>query len=163
MCRMFVIKFENFVPKLVRPMNAFISFENARQFARSLCLKGKSDWARWAKSEDRPKNIPSAPSKTYSKKGWAGWGDFLGTGNKAPKNYNYRPFLEARLFVRTLGLKDTTEWKQWANSDKRPQDIPKSPAQAYRKKGWINLADFLGGKVIPRKSDLLPILGPRPS
>ena len=80
-----------------------------------------------------------------------GWGDFLGTDNKAPKDYNYRSFSDARLFVRLLGLKNTTEWKIWAESGDRPQDIPKNPAQAYRKKGWVNFADFLGTRVIANK------------
>ncbi|MGE0198212.1 MAG: DEAD/DEAH box helicase family protein [Simkaniaceae bacterium] len=129
----------------------FVNFAGAKKFAQSLGLKGKSAWETWIKSNVLPANIPRHPSGVYKNKGWNGWGDFLGTGNKAPRDFNYRSYIEARQFVHSLNLKNTTEWKRWANSGKRSADIPKNPAQAYRNSGWINFADFLGVKIIPNK------------
>jgi hypothetical protein len=43
----------------------------------------------------------------------------------------YRPFQEARIFARCLGLKNKDEWRVWSKSDKRPEDIPANPQQTY--------------------------------
>ena len=139
------------VTMISRLQNKHMNFSEARNFAHSLGLKSRAGWEEWVKTNELPADIPKHPSRIYAKKGWTSWGDFLGTGNRAPKNYNYRSFPEARLFAHVLGIQNTTEWKKWANSDKRPEDIPKNPAQAYRKKGWINFADFLGVRVIANK------------
>ena len=58
----------------------FLPFEEARTFVRSIGLKGFNDWVAWRKSPERPKDIPAAPHMKYKDNGWAGWGDWLGTG-----------------------------------------------------------------------------------
>jgi hypothetical protein len=55
-------------------------FEEARQFARSLELSSAEGWNDYSKSGRRPPDIPSRPQSYYAGE-WAGWGDFLGTGN----------------------------------------------------------------------------------
>ena len=76
----------------------------------------------------------------YKKQGtWKSWGDFLGTGYR-----EYRPFEEAREFVRTLGLKSISEWTKYAKSGKKPEDIPSTPNGVYKDKGWKGLRDWLG-------------------
>lgn len=129
----------------------YLIFSEAKFFARSLTLKSRASWEGWIKVNKLPADIPKHPSRVYAGNGWTNWGDFLGSGNKAPKDYNYRSFPDARLFVRSLGLKNTTEWKKWVASKERPQDIPKNPSQAYKTKGWISFADFLGADTIPNK------------
>lgn len=129
-------------------MNIFISFENARQFARSLGLKGKSEWEKWAKSGNRPKDVPAAPSSTYSKKGWTSWGDFLGTDKIANQNRIFLTFEDARTYARSLGFTQTTQWKEWAKSGARPDDIPAYPNETYAKKGWVSYGDFLGSEIV---------------
>ena len=57
----------------------FLSYHEAEEFARSLHLNTKDDWFSWAKSKDRPDNIPVNPSDTYQDNGWQSWGHFLGT------------------------------------------------------------------------------------
>ena len=53
-------------------------FEEAREFARSLQLKGKEEWHQYCKSGKdgipKPDDIPSAPWKIY-KNDWNGWID----------------------------------------------------------------------------------------
>ena len=65
-------------------------FAEARALARDLGLSNSLDWHAWAKSEARPADIPSAPDQAYRSDGWAGWGDFLGTGNIRPRDRSWR-------------------------------------------------------------------------
>ena len=76
------------------------------------------------------------PNKVYADSGWAGWGDFLGK--------SWRPFDEARAFVRPLGLKSEREWRAFSQSGKRPADIPSYPARTYADAGWAGWSDWLG-------------------
>jgi superfamily II DNA or RNA helicase len=69
--------------------NEYLSFEEAREFARNLNLKSAKEWYKWFKRGVRPENIPTNPDRTYKDKGWKSWADFLGTignGNKWTKS-----------------------------------------------------------------------------
>jgi hypothetical protein len=57
------------------------SFEEAREYVRSLGLKTVADWYRYARSEERPNDIPVKPRGTYSDS-WISWADFLGADEK---------------------------------------------------------------------------------
>ena len=48
-------------------------FEEAREFARGLGLRGVEEWRAWAKTGEKPKDIPASPPKVYMGQ-WAGWG-----------------------------------------------------------------------------------------
>ncbi len=63
-----------------RYKKAWLSFEEARAFARGLGLKSKADWYAYCKSGKKPADIPMAPNYHYRDKGWQGWRDWLGTG-----------------------------------------------------------------------------------
>ena len=55
------------------------SFEEARDYARTLGLKSSREWREWSsKSGERPPDIPSHPEEVYKGKGWKDWSDFLG-------------------------------------------------------------------------------------
>ena len=111
-------------------------FEEAREFARSLGLKSSTKWKELHRSGKIPEDIPSRPNYVYKGKGWNGWRDFLGIRTTAPQNMEYRPFEEAREFVRTLGLKNGKEWYEYCKSGKKPEDIPGTPHRVYKGKGW---------------------------
>jgi hypothetical protein len=68
------------------------------------------------------------------------------TPAKKTSSHNWRPFEEARAFVRSLGLKNKTEWATWATNAVRPDDIPATPSEVYNDKGWISWGDWLGTK-----------------
>ena len=53
---------------------------------------------------------------------------------------SWRPFEEAREYVRSLKL---TNQQQWYSFNNLPNDIPKSPYSTYQN-NWINWADWLG-------------------
>ncbi len=60
------------------------------------------------------------------------------------KKKQWRPFEEAKKFVRSLKLKNQDEWMEYSKSDERPSDIPTNPHNAYKNDGWKSLGDFLG-------------------
>jgi len=126
------------------------SFEEAREFARSLNLNSGKEWYKHCKSGNKPDDIPTNAYKTY-KKEWKGMGDFLGTGNIANYNKEYRPFEEAREFAKSLNLKSQGEWREYCKSSKKPEDIPANPNVTYKDSGWKGIGDFLGtGNVAPK-------------
>ena len=91
----------------------------------SLKLKGLKDWWVYCKSGKRPANIPASPHESY-KDEWKGYPDWLGTKRIRPTSF--LPFEEAREFARTLNIKKMIEWNIFAQSDKKPIDIPTNPA-----------------------------------
>lgn len=131
-----------------------LPFEDARAFARSLCLKKQSDWKRYCKGElpgkpPLPKGISTNPNRTYFKNGWIDYSDWLGANIIAPQNMEFRSFDEARKFARELGLKKEDEWREFARGLRpdigiRPPDIPIKPDSKYKGCGWNGWGDFLG-------------------
>ena len=127
----------------------FLSFEEAREFARNLNLKSRKEWREFLEKGLIPNTIPVIPSSTYKEKGWKGWGDFLGTGRI--KYTNFLPFEEAREFARNLNFKSQKEWKEWSKSEERPENIPTDPYRVYKDKGWKGWGDFLGNENVYKK------------
>jgi superfamily II DNA or RNA helicase len=129
-------------------------FEEARSFARSLCLKGVADWrmfcgGKMPEKGGLPTDIPAAPDHVYSGKGWGGFGDWLGTGSVATFLRSYRSFEEARSFVHSLELKGEAHWRDYCRKrvlekGSLPLDIPANPSKVYAKNGWTSWADWLG-------------------
>ena len=130
-------------------------FNEAREFARSLKLKNAAEWELYSKGNfpqysPRPMDIPSAPYMSYKNQGWAGWGNWLGNGNKPiVRGGTWRPFKEAREFARSLKLKGQVEWRQYCKGEllghrPRPMDIPSSPYEPYKNQGWAGMGDWLG-------------------
>ena len=120
----------------------FRDFESAREFARSLKLKTRVEFQEYVRKYN-PVDIPNAPNITYKDKGWVSWGDWLGTG-RIGRNTIFRDFESAREFARSLNLKNQTEWFGFCKSGNKPDDIPSSPKQTYKDKGWKGYGDWLG-------------------
>ena len=128
--------------------NIYLSYSEAQKFVIKLNLKASKEWVEFTKSKKIPINIPKFPMKTYKNKGWNGMGDWLGTGRVADQLKVYRPFIEAREFVRTLNFKNTKEWKNYCKSGNKPNDIPSTPRIVYKDKGWVSIRDWIGVKSI---------------
>ena len=122
----------------------YLPFEEAREYARSLDLKSKADWIRYRRSGNLPDNISGSPSRTYKDLGWKGFGDWLDTGNKASHLIQYRDFNSARKYVRKLSLSSQIEWIKYTKSGSLPNNIPATPQNTYKNKGWKGLGDWLG-------------------
>ena len=136
-------------------------FSEAREFAQSLGLKNEKEWRKFSKGQLKekeilPDDIPADPHQTYKGKGWKSMGDWLGTGYIAPQLRKYRPFTEARDFVRSLGLNYQKEWSEFCKGQLKdkgtlPEDIPAAPQQSYQGRGWKGMGDWLGtGYVAPK-------------
>jgi len=123
---------------------AYRSFEEARKLAHELGFRNQAEWQQWAKSGERPIDIPTTPQRVYKNKGWISFGDWLGTGRIANQNIVYRSFEEARMFAHNLGLQSRDNWIAWAQSDLRPVDIPRSPDHVYKNNGWVSWGDWFG-------------------
>jgi superfamily II DNA or RNA helicase len=135
-------------------LREFLSFDQARAFARSLGLKSETEWRAYRKSSKKRDDIPAVPERTYAEAGWVGWGDWLGTGRIA--RHQYRPFKEARAFVRSLNLKSGREWIAYRKSGKRPNDVPTNPNSTYAATGWAGMGDWLGtGTIAPHLREFL--------
>jgi hypothetical protein len=96
-----------------------------------------------------PSDIPAVPRNTYADSGWAGNGDWLGTGNVAPRLRRFRPFKNARIFVRSLELEGQSEWFAFCKGKlpekgTLPSDIPSYPYKTYADEGWAGMPDWLG-------------------
>ena len=126
---------------------------------RKLGLRNSNEWAKYCRGElpghgAKPGDIPSDPSKTYKNGRWTSWGDWLGTGEVANLLRRYRPFKQARSFVRRLGLRNKKEdWVQYCKGElagykHKPEDIPANPAGVYKNEGWIGWGDWLGTHVV---------------
>ena len=61
-------------------LRQYRSFKEARAFVHSLGLKSRTEWRAYCKSGKKPDDIPADPHSTYADDGWAGMGDWLGTG-----------------------------------------------------------------------------------
>ena len=122
----------------------FLSFDEARNFARSLKFEGRTEWEKYSKSGKRPKNIPSSPRAAYKHEGWISWGDWLGTGSISNVDKTFRPFKDARNFANSLSLKTSKMWFEYCKTGQKPSDIPTKPNRVYQNKGWVSWPDWLG-------------------
>ena len=137
-------------------------FATAREFARSLNLQSSKDWSKYCNGmierlPPLPEGMSTRPDRTYKHQGWVGWADWLGCAvpnaiRKNRRRREYRPFLDAREFVRSLGLRGQKDWFRFCRGElpekgARPNDIPVKPSEVYREQGWTGLGDWLGTDV----------------
>jgi predicted helicase len=134
-------------------------FKDARRFARSLKYGGAADW--FLNKKALPPDIPTTPYVVYKSTGWAGWGDWLGTGNIALQK-PYLSFQAARKYARSLKLLSARQWRLFyrgklKDKGKLPADIPVNPDIYYRDKGWKNWGYWLGtGRIADNRRVWLP-------
>lgn len=75
---------------------------------------------------------------------------------------SWRPFEDARRFVRDLGLKNRAEWQAYSRSElpekgTLPDDIPREPGYLYKDSGWVSWGDWFGtGAVAPSLREFRP-------
>ena len=120
------------------------SFKDARSYAHKLGFKYSSSWRKHAKADELPNDIPKSPNITYKKKGWKGWGDFLGSGIIASHLINYRSFKNSKEYIQSKNIKTLNELRDFVKKGKLPPDIPAAPWVVYKKKGWKNAGDYFG-------------------
>ena len=124
----------------------YLSFNEARTLVQSLNIRSYSEWLQLVKSQKIPKGIPSNPNLVYNRKGWEGYGDWLGTGAVGSKNRVFVNFSEAKIFASKNKIKGQKEWNQFCKQGDRPINIPSNPQLAYNDIGWKGWGDFFGEK-----------------
>lgn len=129
--------------RIANQKRTYSSFNEAKKFVRKLKISSQTEWFnKYCKSGNKPADIPSNVQHIY-KKEWKGWGDFIGTGNVAPKDREFRAFEDARRIVIKLKFKNRNDWKKFVKSKNFPSDLPKDPTISYKKE-WKTWGDFLG-------------------
>ena len=138
-----------------------LPFPQAREFVRSLGLKSQKQWQEYIAGRMKhlptpPEGIPYSPARSYADKGWAGMGDWIGTGTVAPQMRKFMIFEDARAFARSLNLKTKSDWEAFSKGKmnklgKLPNDVPAGPSGKYQKDGWISWGDWLGTGATPKK------------
>ena len=117
------------------------SFEKAKKFVRELELQSYRKWVEYAKSSEKPNDIPANPASTYGSE-FKGYGDWLNTNRIANRKRDFWPFERARKFVHAQGLSSEKEWVEFCKGRKPPQ-IPSQPRKYY-KEDYLGIADWLG-------------------
>lgn len=124
----------------------YLSFHEARAIVRTHCFRTGDDWKLFAKSKDRPVNIPSNPRYVYSKE-FVSMSDWIGSDYIPTTKRVYRDIESAKLYVHSLNLKNQHEYRELSKQGKLPQDIPGTPQGVYQNKGWQGWIDYLGYEV----------------
>ena len=57
---------------------SFLNYNEAKKVIKRLHIKTSNLWKQEVQNKKIPVNIPRQPKIFYLKKGWKGWGDFLG-------------------------------------------------------------------------------------
>jgi hypothetical protein len=111
----------------------FLSYRKTKAFLRNLGIKSALEWSEYCRSGQRPQNIPACPDTVY-KGEFEGWNRFLGTVPKQPPRPKpqYRSYRSAKIYLSKLGLKGWSDWREFADSDQRPADIPKNLHLHYK-------------------------------
>ena len=128
-------------------------FAQARAYVHTLKLKNIKEWREYCKSGKKPVDIPTMPERYTSD--YKGMGDWLGTGNIASSKRVFRPFAEARSYVRSLKLQNQDAWLAYCTSGQKPTDIPSNPATAYLAEfesygDWLGNGNIHKGKITYR-------------
>jgi len=134
--------------KVSNILRNFRTYEEAKNYVRSLNIRNETAWRNYSKSNKKPLDIPASPSIVYKNSGWTNWADWLGVRNQKPRNIKSLPFLEAREFVRNLNLKSYDEWIAYTKSGIKPENIPSNPNVKYKNDKWISFVDWIGTKKI---------------
>jgi superfamily II DNA or RNA helicase len=107
-------------------------YRDAKKYVLSLKLKNQTEWFKFTKSSNFPKDVPANPGQVY-KKQFEGMGIFLGTGFIQSQNREYRSYKESKKYASSLNLKNKKEWLDHTKSLNFPKDIPKTLDHIYKK------------------------------
>ena len=130
-----------------REIITYWSFKKARAFVRKLKhVNTHTEWTKYAKTEDKPKEIPVDVRQFYRDKGWISAADFF-RGVKGRRQIQFLSYEEAKAtFVHRLKLGGEQEWRKYKRNNRLPENIPLTPERFYT--NWVSWPDWLGTKTI---------------
>ena len=121
----------------------FVSFNEARKFARSLNFTNRKQWRDFVKTDKKPLKIPAQPESIY-KKDFKGIKDFLGYERSFRKKYI--SFDRTRNIVRKLKFNSAADYmKRYSKIKKFSKYLPGRPDNTFKNE-WNGWSDFLGKK-----------------
>ena len=128
----------------------FLNYKEAKKVVKQFELKTAKEWKEFAKTNKKPSNIPAAPQNYYENKGWVSWPVFLGTDFIEIKDRNYFNFDEAKVHLKNLNIKSSTEFREKRKDKTISNRMPPKPYEYY-KTSWVSWGDFLGTGAIAGK------------
>jgi superfamily II DNA or RNA helicase len=147
---------------------SWLPFDQARDLVRRQKLRGQKEFRDWVTGrlirrglEPKPSNIPANPDTVYSGQ-WQGLNDFIGTPKPRTVDRAWRPFKQAREYVRSLNLSSYEEYGEWSKGNLKnkpifPDDIPAHPYGVYgEERGWKGVPDFLGSEPSAKYVEMWP-------
>jgi len=119
-----------------------ISYQQAREYAKTLNLFQERQWVKHTKTKNFPKNIPKLPDIYFGRrKKWISWEDFLGYDKE--RNYKFDTYENAKQIFRKNNLKSLREIQKFAREYNKNHKIklPTNPNIVYKHQ-WKGINDF---------------------
>lgn len=118
----------------------FISYEEAKKYARKNKIKTVKAWNCYTKS---PENslLPKDPLGYYTKSGeWVSWKDFFGISKYcSSRGFYYFSYDEARQYLDSFNVKSLKDLKLFLKQETIDHRFPKRPYKYYKRRGdWID-------------------------
>ena len=126
----------------------YIDYNSLKELVRKEKINSRGEWKNFKILNKNRFDIPTKPNKVYKNTGWKSWGEFLGTNRQRSGTIKYMDYGKAKKIIARLNLKSSKEWRKYCKTDKLPYDIPKTPRQVYKNKGWISMGDWLGTDLV---------------
>jgi hypothetical protein len=125
----------------------YLNFAEAKNYVRNLNLSSSKDWYEYYLLNHKKESFPKIPKnvvKVYSKDGWKGWTDFLGSKIKAMDVYrNKLSYDDLIIYVREnlSHIRSKRKWVEYIEKNNFPE-IPRNPNTVYKDQ-WIDWNTFL--------------------
>jgi len=119
----------------------YLNYIDAKKYVSTFKFRGKSDWV-YRYHEVDYNILPKKPNRYYSKRGWMGWGDFLGTGN-IKNNDKWKVIVSYEECKKFAKINDIKTQKEWFGFRNKPLNIPSTPI-IYDE--WVSWMDFFDRK-----------------
>jgi superfamily II DNA or RNA helicase len=117
----------------------YLSYEDAKKVVVRYQFKNANDYWQACRSGIVPSDIPNTPHHVY-KSQFEGYGEFLGTGAKSPKNHEYMSFIDAKQLMKKHKISSKSQFSEWSKT-LRPTNFPSNPPKTYANL-WIGWPDF---------------------
>ena len=112
----------------------FLSYSEAKEYLSQFSFINEEEFYDWAKTDERPENIPASPRKTYGAD-FISMGDFLGNGNFRTKDW--LSYEEYKKEIQKKQFNSINEFKEWAKVNCKELDFPANPFNIYPQfEGW---------------------------
>lgn len=124
----------------------FANYDEAKTIIQSIDKRPttSSEYKRLAKLKRLPALLPSNAPHVYKDKGWAGWGDYLGTGVMSTQDRNFLSYDDAKRKLSEMSVPPSSqrEYQRLARENKLPFGVPHSPSDHYGE-SFLGYPDYL--------------------